>query len=132
MVKIQGEAVQLVLNKLKTERHSEIFSVKNVNENKHTIISSNLGDFFVLFKRDFFLSFGKIFSNRSVGESINSEALMFADKNKSILLFVYPDGKVYSISSSLFKKLAEDNEWIRQTKADEKTYSIPLKYLTRW
>ena len=132
MVKSQSESVQLVINKLTMEKHSSIFSVKNANEERHTLISCDTGNFYVIFKRDFFNSFGKIFNEMGVGESCNSEALMFAEKNKANLLFVYTDGKVYTISSSLFKKLAEDNKWIRQTKADERTYSIPLKYLTRW
>lgn len=132
MVSNQNEAVRVVTEVLLKNRKAKILNLTILNNSKHAIISTDVGNFYVVFKRDFFNSFGQIFNDKGVGESINEESLEFADKQKANLLFVYPDGKIYTISAMLFKKLAKENEWIRKTSTGEETYSIPVRYLTRW
>lgn len=132
MVSTQREAELVVTNILQRDRKAKILSITKTNDFKHSIISTDIGNFYVLFKRDFFNSFGKIFNESGVGESINDDALRRAEETKANLLFVYTDGKIYTISSMLFRKLSKENNWSRKTEAGELTYSIPVRYLTRW
>jgi hypothetical protein len=132
MVSTQLEAEELVKKELEEILKAFISRVIRLNESRHSVILTDIGNFYILFKREFFMSFGMIFNESGAGESCNEDFLDKAIEYKANLLFVYPDGKIYTISSMLFKKLSQENNWIRETASKEKTYSIPVRYLTRW
>ena len=132
MVSNQPEAERVVTKILVDTRKAQILNITRLNNLRHSIISTDIGNFYVLYKSDFFNSFGVIFGDKGVGESCNEDSLRYAEENKANLLFVYPDGKIYTISAMLFRKIATENNWIRKTSTGETTYSIPVRYLTRW
>lgn len=127
------EASVLASEKMR-ERGEKVRSIRSANNNRHSIIETADGKiFWVLFKRGFFMSFGKIFNKEGPGESINQD--VFEDAmlyNTTQFLFVYEDGKVYSISPKDAKEYCDKEHTTRQTNDGEWTYSFPIKMLERW
>ena len=127
------EASALVTEKIR-EHGEQIKSIRSANNNRHSIVESSTGKiYWVLFKRGFFMSFGKIFGKDGPGESVNEEVLNDAiSYNVDNFLFVYEDGKIYHISPKDVKEYCEANHTTRQTDSGEWTYSFPVKNLVRW
>ena len=92
----KDQALEFVMNYLKGKSYT---GVKIANRNKfgHALITTDQGNFYWLFKKDFFHSFNFQFPDyilkpntfRGSGESINMEFLKFAMSNESTLLFSY-------------------------------------------
>ena len=123
------EAVSFIRNKVDVE------NVKKVNDGRHRAIESTDGTrYWLLYKREFFQSYGYQFEGESgYGESINKEILQEAIANDfDYLLFAYEDGKIYSIDPVKVRQYAELNETIRETKGGEETYSFSIDELYRW
>lgn len=106
------------------------------NKGRHYFLKTYKGlTYWLLYKRDFFRSFGKIFGYKGLGESINKEWVERAiNKHKiTAFIFVYSQGHVYIVPPEEFKKFAEKNNTIRRTNATgEITYSVPISFLRRW
>jgi len=93
--------------------------------------------YYQVFKRNFFMSFGRIFADQGmsgIGESLNEEAVAYAMvQGIHNFIFAYEDGKIYTISVKEFHDYAVSHDTIRKTdKTGEKTYSVPIKMLVRW
>jgi len=77
-----------------------IQQVINKNKHGHRLIKGKDNKYYYLvFKRDFFQSFGNLFqTNQGYGESLNIEYIQFAKDNKvDYICFIYPDDKIYKI-----------------------------------
>ena len=144
-------------------RNLQLRNVTNLRDNKsyHCIIRHDKGVFYCLFKRDFFMTYPqkyKLFLDafpdlNGAGESVNVDVLDGAMENNQLLLFVYPDGKIYIVSpSKIFdthldaKKYYPDGLYRSQDKSNdykvaysngqiininECTCSFPIKILSR-
>jgi hypothetical protein len=127
------EAVELVIEIL-GKRNNPAEVVEFVNDRKHCVINSKTGlTYYILFKRSFFGSFGKIFENegaKGIGESINRSALEASiNFGAHLILCVYPDGKIYSLTPREWK----ESRYIRKTDdTGEETVSISASILRRW
>jgi len=103
-----------------------------LNHNRYKIIKAEQGNYLILFKREFFLSFGKIFKSfgeSGAGETINKEDLKYAISNgvRNIII-TYPSGNIYSISVEDF--LMHSHERVNEFENKE-TRSINIKHLRR-
>ena len=103
------------------------------NSGRHCIIDVNDDKYYVMFKREFFKSFGEIFENeKGIGESINASALSNAiSLGAKYILIVYPTGYIYKVDPLEWQDYAVKNNTIRQP-FGEKTFSIPVKMLERF
>ena len=125
---------------LKTFIQSDIpFRIKSVNKSRHKHIITKIGDFYFIYKREYFHTFGKQFNlGNQEGESINKDSLDYCLRNKiKLIIFVHPK-EIKCYSAYAFHKIAEKNQWLRlQDKKNyyregvkkEITYSIPKDYL---
>jgi len=90
------QALEFVINYLKGKSYTKVL-IANRNKFGHAFITTEQGNFYFLFKKDFFHSFNFQFPDyilkpntfRGSGESINLEYLKFAMNNESTLLFSY-------------------------------------------
>lgn len=112
------------------------FFLSSFNSGRHGLFfppSDVLGvpSFYVLYKKEFFMSFNKVFSSfvaanpifNSVGESINEDYLDLAVAKKvDYFLFVYDDGKVYSVPVLLVKKFC-DKHGLRRVQEVRNVYN---------
>jgi hypothetical protein len=90
-----------------------------------------------MFKRDFFLTYGKEFTDGDIGESVNREDLKRAlGEGVTKLLYLYINGTAYTADVAYLL-----NHWhLRTTNAEEKEcYVFPIrkngkdtKLLKRW
>lgn len=78
-----------------------------VDMNRKAIIQDKNGNkFFVLFKREFFITYGKITGEEGVGESINVMDFENAvyEENIEQFIYVYPCNRVYKIRAIDIRK----------------------------
>jgi hypothetical protein len=116
---------------LKTQ--SKIVKIYPINSERHFVFVTETGlQYQMLFKREFFNSFGKIFNKKGIGESINKEYVEYA-LNKGIhnFLFIH-DNKIYVCPVKEFHDYAISNKTIRETASGETTFSVPVLLLSRW
>ncbi len=124
---------------------NDVFFVSQpVYGNKHCLAYSNNKDsyvpkYYMIFKRDFFISFNIAFPKfikshpelSGYGESINVAALDLACKyNVDLLLFVHSDGRVYFINPIFLRSYVIKHSLVRKQFDNECTYSFPLKLLS--
>lgn len=124
--------INLINKRFQEDRVEKVYPVNNA---RHYILRTKKGmGYQLIFKRDFFNSFGKIFDNfEGAGESVNKKVVKEAlEKDIHNFLFVYPEGKIYAISPKEFNDFAEKHDLERKTSSGEVTYSIPVKMLRRW
>lgn len=126
-------AVQRVEAEIKKQLNPEFLSFFYCNNGRHCIIETDNEKYYVLFKREFFKSFGVIFDNeKGIGESINEIALSNAiNMGVKDILIVYPTGYIYRVNPLEWQNYAVLNNTIRQPHG-EKTFSIPIKMLERF
>ena len=146
-------AFRYVINKLEDQGY-RINHVQEYNKTRHRLYYTKKGLFYVVFKREFFLTFSKqfpVFAEQNptgYGESINKYFLEIALAKDAVLLFVYSDGKIYKCYPKTIKTICEKNNLIRiQEKMNayklmdysgkkeyqqEITYSFPLFLLERF
>lgn len=124
-------AIEVINSNLQTDR---IKSVTLFNKDRHMLLTSGKGlKYWLLFKRELFKSFGKIFNYSGPGDSINQEWVTRALKeNIAAFVFVYKQGSVYIIPPNELKEFAVMNETIRNTLSGERTMSFPVSFLRRW
>jgi len=128
------ECIPLVKNLIEAKTQDKVVDIKFINKNRHLIITTEFGlRYWVLFKREFFMSFGKIFDFKGIGDSINAEFLGIALNMKiDGFLFVYKNGYVYYISPREIYDYGQKFGTIRITNETERTYSFPLAVHKRW
>lgn len=103
------------------------------NQHRHILIETERGlKFWMTFKGDWFLSFGKFFNlGASLGESINAEILeKVIVLNVSTILFIH-GADIYAISPQEYKNYAEKFKTSRQTESGEVTMSVPQTLLRK-
>jgi hypothetical protein len=139
----------------------KISMVTKWNKGRHLLIQCmNDKDqfiyFYCLFKHTTFHSFNAVFKRfveqfpefEGHGESINVEFLEYARVREATLLYIYPDGKIYSIESKLVYNFCNKNglsrtqdrrneyleAWGNGAKAiiQEKEYVFPIKLMARY
>ena len=133
------DAVEHVRKEL-SNRSEILENLTYVNNQKHATMRTKGGLYYILYKRDFFHSFGKIFGNvGGVGESINESCLKRAIMgNVKTILVVYSDGKIYAITPVKWRDYAQKYRTIRTTTekdmgyGNERTFSVSIKELERW
>lgn len=99
----QHQAYLYCLNYLTKEGYQP--QVLNRNQFGHTLITTNKGKFYLIYKKEYLMSFNNLFSEyikennalSGIGESINIEYLQYAINNHAIVLFIHEDGKIYTI-----------------------------------
>jgi len=128
------EAVPIVCELVRKKTQDQIFRVAPVNRMRHYVITTGRGlKYWMLFKREFFLSFGKIFGFNGCGDSVNAKFVGQALNQKvDGFLFVYRNGYVYHISPREVFDFGKKFNTVRTTKSSERTYSFPLPVERRW
>ena len=120
-----------VVNHLQN-RNVRVFDSTPVNNGRYFLIRTKECNFLVVFKRDFFNSFGKIFADKGesgIGETINQKDLQFAVRfGVKQLVFTYPNNRMYKISVSDFLVYS----YKRMNEEGKITRSINIKHLERW
>jgi len=115
----------------------KVIQVYDKNNAHYSLIKGDLRgeshNIYLLFKRDFFNSFGAIFKDKGeygLGDTINTEQLRecMAYEVKKIF-FIYEDFKIYFITPQLI--LDKGYKRINDFESKE-TYSFNIKHLTRW
>jgi hypothetical protein len=128
------EFIPIAIELIEKRTQDKVKDVEPVNMERQFLITTDKNmKYLLVYKRNFFMSFGRIFSMRGIGESLNEEIVEYAiSKGIHELLFVYKDGMVYAISPQEFKDYATNHKTIRQTASGELTMSIVLSILRRW
>lgn len=118
----------------KAHQNDSVAQVLPFNKHRHYLLITHGGlKYWLLYKRAFFNSFGKIFDYKGVGESINVEWVARAiEKDICAFVFVYQKGYVYIVPPNEFRDFGRRNQTIRTTKSGEKTVSVPVSFLRRW
>jgi len=116
------------------QRGVKIVLDEYVNKKRHYILTTDGGSaYYILYKRAFFFSFGKVFNKEGVGESINESFINLAiTRNITSFLVVYENGHVYMVTPKAWDDYATINNTIRETDSGERTFSIPVNMLRRW
>ncbi|MAG76406.1 MAG: hypothetical protein CL811_06550 [Colwelliaceae bacterium] len=134
--KIQSvnEACSLVKSKINEIKKETIVKSQYMNNFRHYYLVTSTGTkYYLMYKRDFFYSFGKIFNLKGAGESMNKEFLRFALMNEiDEVIIAYESGKIYSLSPNKWMAYCQDNKTIRETTKGETTCSVPIGLLERW
>lgn len=128
------EFIPIAIELIEKKTQDKVKDVEPVNMERQFLITTDKNmKYLLVYKRNFFMSFGRIFSMRGIGESLNEEIVEYAiSKGIHELLFVYHDGMVYAISPQEFKDYATSHKTIRQTASGELTMSVVLSILKRW
>ncbi len=129
------ECVPIVKKLIERKTQDKVIDVRFINKRRHLLVTTERGlRYWVLFKREFFLSFGKIFNFKGAGDSVNAEFVGKALNMKiDGFLFIYKNGYVYYISPREIFDYGDKFGTIRTTKeTGERTYSYPLKVGKRW
>lgn len=112
--------------------------IKIVNKGRHAIIytkkHNQIKVFYLLFKRKFFLTYGKQFNDIGFGESINLEWFKCIEKSDYLeqILFCYKDGTIYFITPEEWRSFVESNNTIRMQHGGEVTTCVRIDILNRW
>ena len=127
-------SIPAVIELIQEKTQDKITAIHPLQNDRHFLFITDKGmKFYMVFKREFFMSFGKIFNMKGIGESLNEEIVHYAvEKGIHNFLFVYEDGKIYTIPAKEFKDYAISHKTIRTTSSGEGTMSIPVGLLSRW
>ena len=120
-----------VANLLERKNYGFIGTIE-INNGRYKILKTNKEVFIVVFKKDFFRSFGTIFKDQGesgVGETLNVEDLKDAigTANARSIIFIYPSGHIYKISVEEFLMYSHK----RTVKEGKEVRSINVKHLIR-
>jgi len=131
-----------------------------LNKSRHMLIramkNGQLETFYCLFKHEFFHSFNLQFAHyiklnperAGQGESINIEYCKKAIEHDAILIYIYPDKRIYKIypkfidlyckKNNLIRQQNKSNEYLKKDYTKEKEpiqeeeYVFPVSFLMRW
>ena len=121
--------------RLLRSRGYNITNTISINDGRYNVLQTNNSfkskNFLVMFKREFFFNFGKYFIDKGetgLGETINKDSLRYAiQKGVKEIIFIYPNGAIYSISVSDFLQFSHE----RINKEDKDTRSVSIHKLKR-
>lgn len=118
-------AYHQVVEHMQKMGHS-IIATKESNFSRYRIMTTENGCYLVMFKRSFFKTFGKKFEKfgeTGLGESVNRKGLQEAVlKGARDLIFIYPNGAIYTISISEF--LIKSYRWTNKEDTEVRSTSI--------
>lgn len=118
---------------IKNKLDENVHEVRLTNQGKHLLIKTDKRIFWVLYKREFFHSFGKMFNLLGEGETINRDIFELAEReNVEYFLFVYEDGGVFAITPATVIDYLQRYQTKRTTDSGEVTYSFSIGILERW
>lgn len=127
------QAIPIVSTAIKLKTNENVHEVRLTNEGRHLFIKTDKNKYWVLFKREFFHSFGKIFNLLGEGETINRDIFELAQNNNvDRFLFVYEDASVFSITPERVIDYLQEHQTKRTTESGEVTYSFSVGILERW
>jgi hypothetical protein len=128
------EALDLFREHLEKRLGDKTLNILPLNLGRHYLITTESGmRYYLLYKRNFFMSFGLIFGKSGMGESINKDFLELALKHEADnIAVVYEMGYIYTCPPKEWLHYAEQNHTIREQYKGEVTYSIPINLLRRW
>lgn len=132
MMEIQnGEAGYLNVVKFLRDSGHKLLETIEINQGRYRVLKTDREIFLIMFKRDFFRNFSKYFRDKGatgLGETINLENLKEAvSKGTMKILFIYPNGHIYSIKIEDFL----NNGFRRENKEGKKTISVSIHLLKR-
>ena len=118
---------------IEIKTQDKVIDIYPINNERHFVFKTESGlKYQMIFKREFFNSFGKIFNKKGVGESVNKEYVDYA-LNKGIHNFIFIHEKhMYLCNVREFHDWAISNKTIRETASGEVTMSIPVTLLRRF
>lgn len=120
-----------LLSKLEREFNFKLKQVIPINNNRY-IIAQGDENILIVFKREFYLSFGREFKDlgeSGIGESLNVQDIKEAIRNKvNNIYFIYQTGHIYTISLSEFLLKSHS----RINKENKETRSLSIHHLTRF
>jgi len=105
-IKTPGDATKRTIHLL-TQQNINITRTQKVSAGRHTIIHTEHGQLYLMFKRAPFLNYGKeLGQTPSQGETTNINIFRAIQSNPHIklILFAYPNGKVYGITPQEYAK----------------------------
>jgi hypothetical protein len=127
------QAIPVVSYAIKNKLDENVHEVRLTNQGKHLLIKTDKRIFWVLYKREFFHSFGKMFNLLGEGETINRDIFELAEReNVEYFLFVYEDGGVFAITPATVIDYLQRYQTKRTTDSGEVTYSFSIGILERW
>lgn len=129
------ESIPIIKGLIEKNTNDKVMNIYPINNERHFVFETDKRmKYQLIFKRDFFRSFGKIFGVTGLGESVNEEMVEWALKNYILnFIFIYENGYAYTIPVNEFHDYAISHGMVRKTdKTDEITMSVPLKMLRRW
>lgn len=109
-------------------RGFQILDTRPINQGRYIIVIAEPYNILITYKRDFFNSFGKIFSHlgmSGLGDTINTEHLKLAVQNNVKEIYtIFASGRAYSIPLDVF--LIKSVKWTNKAEKKE-VRSISIK-----
>lgn len=134
MVENLLQAIPLVSAALKLKLNENVHEVRLTNEGKHLLMKTNVENYWVLYKRETFHSFGIIFGIKGQeGESINRDIFELArNQNVKNFIFVYQNGEVFIVlAEEIIDYIQKFNTVRQQDITGEVTYSFSTGIMRR-
>lgn len=126
------DATYMKVCNLLQKKNYTIEKTTEINNGRYIVCETNKGNFLIVYKREFFLTFGRQFKNEGatgIGETINRDDLRDAiSVGVDNIIFVYESGDVYSIRVTDFL----NNCFRRTNKEGKKTLSVSIHELRRF
>jgi len=114
-----------------TKKNYNIINTLEINNGRYRIVETDKETFLIVFKKEFFKSFGVIFKDKGesgVGETLNRNDLISANKGGArSIIFTYPSGHIYKLSIEEFLIYGHK----RIIGEGKETISINIKHLHR-
>lgn len=88
--------------------------------------------FYVLYKRDWFYSFAKIFKKSGIGQSFDRDLIDQASSRNAYIAAVFPDGKCYYVFAMIAQDYIVQNRTFRPVQGENLIMaSIPATLMKR-
>lgn len=124
-----------MINFFLRDKHGSWFVLSKYNKGRHLLLRGGreAPNYYVLYKKDFFNSYNEFGGEilvvhpefMGLGESINESCLGVALHYKAVLLFIYPDGKVYCIHSETLWNLSRRYPSMLHVQKRSNVYKVP-------
>lgn len=120
------DAAYMEVSRHMRENGHKILSTTETNFGRYVVMKTDKKCFLVMYKRELFRNFAKMFRDRGakgLGESVNIDDLKTAvHVGVRDLVFIYPNGAIYSISVSDF--LIKSIKWTNKENKEVRSISI--------